>query len=499
MNTQLKQPDNIIEFVVVDGKKESALRSTVIPKGARFASQQIIQALDKTGKKMPWKRFFYFNAKLWVLIKESQNPAAPWYFFGRVPRIGRVKKSTNTNVLKTAVSNAVELWLKEEDPTVAKKAGKRRAKGAAQTDLNCAELFAGYLTVNGCDSFAEAPDTLKTNIQSARLILKTLYPGMKENKVAVRELYSEETVLDFPNKREKEARKLAQKKFGKEDHQSIEMAVAKTRGGAARALQKIRNLLSRNKQPLKKKYEKIGITLPQECFDYRDLQITGVNASWEKYIAPTDATIKNTFEKIEDYANTLKFDPAGTTYRRKGETVKRVGTKSGSRRKEVAVASIINVRNYHIYLLFWFAVGAGLRTKEIAQLRKDQIQIKEGRMTVTFIGKGNKKAEITVQKSAAKRIKKYLNSDDSDFVLGGNWNYRYHIVPKLLRQIMRSWGWKTEKLIHQLRAYIGFRIYDDFGLEQARIYLRHANAQTTKNFYIDKFGDKEATNIDLDF
>ena len=153
MNTQLKQPDNIIEFVVVDGKKESALRSTVIPKGARFASQQIIQALHKTGKKMPWKRFFYFNAKLWVLIKESQNPAAPWYFFGRVPRIGRVKKSTNTNVLKTAVSNAVELWLKEEDPTVAKKAGKRRAKGAAQTDLNCAELFAGYLTVMVAVSF----------------------------------------------------------------------------------------------------------------------------------------------------------------------------------------------------------------------------------------------------------------------------------------------------------------------------------------------------------
>jgi len=496
-NAALK-PDNITEFP--SQKKQAKIKElhkAVIPAGAAFESKQIIAAIDEGGNRIKWKRFFFYNARLWVIYKKKDSAGAPWYFKGRIPRAGQINKSTNSNLETKAVDNAVSSWLKEADPTEAKKQGLRRSSEEVALDLKCDKLFETYILVMGFDDWDDASGNVRGNIASCRRVIKTLWPGTPESKVSVAALYDHSTIIDFPAKRIKEARKKAIKEHGRENHQAIEYAEAKARGGAAAALKQMKNLMAKERNPLKREYEKRGVILPQECFEFREYRIVGYNAAWEKYVPPTDATVSKTFEEIEKYANTDPFDLKGTTYVRKGETHSRVVGKSWSRTKSKVTYTINDVLNAHIYLLFWFAAGAGLRTKEIAQLRKDQITFVNGRMTLEFMGKGHKLAVMTMQKRAAARVKEFLDLDDSEYVLGGNWNYRYNTVPKLLRQLMRSWGWQTDKLIHQLRAYIGFKIYEAATLEHARVYLRHSTAKTTKDFYIDHFKGREVLDVDI--
>ena len=71
---------NLIEIAFVDEKKVKGLHKPVVPPGKRWAERQVIPALDESGSLLPWKKFFYYKARLWVLLKEKPSAAAPWYF-----------------------------------------------------------------------------------------------------------------------------------------------------------------------------------------------------------------------------------------------------------------------------------------------------------------------------------------------------------------------------------------------------------------------------------
>ena len=136
------KPNNIAKFP--EQKKQRKLKelhAPVIPPGTVFESKQIIAAIDEAGNRLPWKRFFYYNARLWVLHKRKESASAPWYFKGRIARVGQINKTTNSNLETKAVENAVAQSLKEADPTQIKKQGLRRSSEEVALDLKCDKLF----------------------------------------------------------------------------------------------------------------------------------------------------------------------------------------------------------------------------------------------------------------------------------------------------------------------------------------------------------------------
>jgi hypothetical protein len=52
---------------------------------------------------------------------------------------------------------------------------------------------------------------------------------------------------------------------------------------------------------------------------------------------------------------------------------------------------------------------------------------------------------------------------------------------------MRDQGWRTQKTLHELRAYVGSLIYKK-DHEAARLFMRHKSIHVTEKFYCRSFG-----------
>jgi integrase len=75
------------------------------------------------------------------------------------------------------------------------------------------------------------------------------------------------------------------------------------------------------------------------------------------------------------------------------------------------------------------------------------------------------------------------NGDPDPFVLTGHQTERTEDVFRRVSAWMRKLGWKTEKTIHEFRAYVGSKVAMEFGIETASMFLTHADITTTLRFY----------------
>ena len=482
--------DNLVEFpTLVEEKQIKGLRKPVVPPGKRYAERQVIPALDESGSLLPWKKFFYYKARLWVLLKEKPSAAAPWYFVGRLNG-KQYRRSTLCNSTSLAVAHAIDSWINPPKAV----ADKARTRDLDKIPLP--RFFAAWCDICG----AAAANTCRDNMAAARRVIGVVYPGRPEAKVNFDDLFNDSIGRRYKKARIESAVAAAFKKHGKGAIQEHKRAKAKATSGSAWTLKKLKSFFADKEGSLVDEYAKRGVKLPIESVrSFRDTKIRGVRAAADVYVRPDDALIRATFKKIEEFNCDEPLDYCGREYRRNGEVRERVRKRAWSRRRD-SQASIAEAKKYHVYELFWMCVGFGLRVKEAASTSKEDIRTVDGNMTVTGIGKNeNKPIDIDAQPDAAIALGKWLQHDKCEYVLGPSWNYRYMVIPKVLRGLMREWGWKTDNLIHQLRAYIGWRIYDEVSPIAAQQYMRHESLETTELFYAGKFMVRRSASINLKF
>lgn len=472
---------------------------TVIPALMEDEAGQIVRTIDGEEKRFslnPWKKFFYYQARLWVLYKTKPSASAAWYFVARLNG-KHLRRSCETNKLRLAVGHAVDNWI---NPTPDEASKNKQRKGVGRLKLD--KFFAAWLTICGEVAAKDGNSNCRNVIGCARRILGELWPNRRESEIGFDELFNSKVGRKYKKARVARFEREAIEKHGKGDVQAIKRARAKAKSGSAVSLKRIKSFFADTDGSLIDEYKDLGIELPEaDIRRYRDTKIKGAGASQLVYKRPDDEVISRTFREIEKFNCDEPLMVKGSGYTRGGVRKERVHKKAWSRRKG-STAGIADARKYHIYCLFWECVGFGLRVKEAASTRKNQHKTIDGQLCVQGIGKTEgSEIDIPAQPDAVTALKPWLRHDDGcEYLLGPNWNYRYYVIPKVLRGLMRDWGWETDNLIHQLRAFIGWKIYmdkDAGGPVAAQHYLRHRKLQTTTDMYAGKFMVRQAASIDL--
>jgi integrase len=82
-------------------------------------------------------------------------------------------------------------------------------------------------------------------------------------------------------------------------------------------------------------------------------------------------------------------------------------------------------------------------------------------------------------------LMKLRRPDDPYILPGGNKTARLNLVVREFAAWMRAQGWKRRETAHELRKYRGHLWKDKYGVDVAHDWLRHANWQTTIDYYAD--------------
>lgn len=137
------------------------------------------------------------------------------------------------------------------------------------------------------------------------------------------------------------------------------------------------------------------------------------------------------------------------------------------------------------------ACGAGMRKSEIARAKWDWFQQRDGAVWVRSdaIAKDGNPVDVPVVLDWWPRLQKIHawqlahTRADNTFILAGNKTARSEKVFRWISAWMRSLGWKTEKTIHEFRAWVGSKVAEKFGFHVASLFMRHKDEQTTRRYY----------------
>tara|TARA_R100001129_G_scaffold26203_1_gene17483 strand:+ start:8947 stop:10446 length:1500 start_codon:yes stop_codon:yes gene_type:complete len=449
---------------------------------------------DKTVFNSPCKytKFFYYKGKLWKITKRTKADAAVWWFRGKIDgkSYWRATKSPN---YKHAVNYIILNWVGQKD-AAARDAAKQKHEKLSSTIY---EMFKAYEAVKKKDKPDSEWDKQARNKQrQVERVCEVLFPGKSFASLTVDQVLNENTIKRYQNAFVSARKKAAKKKYG-DDVQEIEKAEANAWAASFTTIRNVKSFFGDKHGSIVSELKKAGLVLPESFEVFKSKKAQGGRASWDVYERPSDDLIKRTFEEIEQFAIDEPIITPGTHYIKSGLIIERKRPRAWSRR---AGSEWHEGRKYHVYQMFWSAVGAGMRSNEIITAKKSQFQTIDGALTVTGIGKVKTKLiDIPLQPAAAARLPVWMKKDTSRYLLGDNLNYRRETVPKLLRAWMRSIGWETRNLLHMLRAYIGYRIYFEVGPTQAQQYLRHEKLEITEKFYAARFATRQAAVINLEF
>lgn len=198
-----------------------------------------------------------------------------------------------------------------------------------------------------------------------------------------------------------------------------------------------RSLFNRLKD-LPKQYEAMGITIPSGVNDFMTCRLHGRMAKRE-YLSPPDSVVRAAFNAIED----------------------------------------VKLLDPNAYVAFWFAVGAGLRRKEIQQLCWEHLVERDGHLRVSGpIGKNGEKVEVPMQSRAVAAIEQFRQPVGR--VMGREMGLEW---AKRVNLWMRQAGWRSEKRMHELRACVGSLLYQANPL-YAMKFMRLSSIRITEQFYV---------------
>jgi integrase len=196
-------------------------------------------------------------------------------------------------------------------------------------------------------------------------------------------------------------------------------------------------------------YEKHGLIIPPCIEKFLEAKLNGKDQQRAMYLRPADHVIKKTFEEIEKLRDTDR----------------------------------------EVYLLFWLACGCGLRRGEALRSRWEYFVTRDGKPWFDGgVGKDGEHIKVPVQDrawAALEPVKKengpVIESESLEAVRRvGFW--------------LDMQGWKTEKKMHELRAYIGSLIYQVDHMAAMK-FMRHKSIKVTEKFYVRYGGKAIPTNV----
>lgn len=148
------------------------------------------------------------------------------------------------------------------------------------------------------------------------------------------------------------------------------------------------------------------------------------------------------------------------------------------------------------YLICWLVLGFGLRKSEIANLTPESFKIVDGRIHVELSSvivkgiesnitkNGQECPRIPVSNGAWEKLAPIINAAPRGaFLLQGSKDYRWDESFRQVNAWLGKLGWKTEKKIHELRAFAGCRVIMRNGLHAGSMWLRHGSVATTQQYY----------------
>jgi integrase len=216
-------------------------------------------------------------------------------------------------------------------------------------------------------------------------------------------------------------------------HAAREQALRSSRS----IIHQARSLFNAQKEMIAK-YEAAGLRIPKCVQEFMECKLQGKLRKRE-YLPPPDEIVQKAFVEIEK----------------------------------------LREPDLPTYLAFWLAVGVGLRRKEILRAQKEHFIIRGGVPWYSGgIGKDGEKIEVPVQARAWAVLKDFVH-DKQGKVLGEDATIEY---ARKINWWMSQQGWKTEKKLHELRAYVGSMIYVQNPVAAMK-FLRHKSIRITEEFY----------------
>lgn len=149
------------------------------------------------------------------------------------------------------------------------------------------------------------------------------------------------------------------------------------------------------------------------------------------------------------------------------------------------------------YIAICLACGAGLRKGEIARVRRNSFVTRDGIVYVTGIPqKKGGLLDVPILEDWYQRIVAVIPPGATDdYLLTGHETERSEWTFRRIAEWMRALGWKTQKAIHEFRAYVGSKVADEHGIGAASQFLRHADPSITKRAYSRYMTMKKLVNV----
>lgn len=198
------------------------------------------------------------------------------------------------------------------------------------------------------------------------------------------------------------------------------------------------------KKSLVDKYEQAGLKIP-ECIagtptqpGFMTCEVLGKVAKGN-YFAPPDLVVRSAFDEIGKLRDA---DP-------------------------------------NVFKAFWLAAGAGLRRGEVRLCRWEYWTMRDGAVWIVGgIGKDNEVIEVPLQERAVAALEPLRKAAGP--IIEGE---RSDQFARRLNFWMTQQGWRTEKKMHELRAYVGSLIYRKNPVA-AMQFLRHKTLRLTEQKYV---------------
>jgi len=448
------------------------LKKAKIPPGASFRARDVIHALDKEGNNLLYKKYFYYNARLWVLYKINESDSACWYFKGKVNK-KEIHRNCESSKLNYAIDHAITNWLDEPDE---KKRQKNRSREEYLPKLQ--ELIDAIKIIKPESTVSQSH--AKKCLRCAKTVAEALYPGQSYDKIVVEHLFTPHLFQRYRDFRVGLVLPDAIKEHGEHSNE-CKRARIKATNAAAKMVKMAKGVFWDIDGSLKTRLDDHGLKLNWLKLDeFKKQAVSGASANQRQYKAPSDKCIKTTFREIEKYASMEKCD-FGKTWVRLPEYK----------------SSKLDLLKIHVYLLFWGIIGSGCRLKEMCNQSLNDIVEIDGKLNFTGIGKNGDEYQIPIIDEAAEKITPWLEKLPDKYLLGKTYSYRYEIVGDELRKLMRKWGWDTVNLLHELRAYTGFKIFTQVSPIAAQQYMRHASIKITEKFYVGRYMTRKAVSVKL--
>lgn len=152
-----------------------------------------------------------------------------------------------------------------------------------------------------------------------------------------------------------------------------------------------------------------------------------------------------------------------------------------------------------LWRLFWAVIAFGGRRNEVLDLQLDDFITIQGQLWIAG-GRGKDRREIqlpvinwpvhpaspTVPADVIRTLLEEARAAGRSFLFAGTEHHRQDALPRLANAWLAARGWKDEKKLHALRAYIGSLLYSQ-DPHLAKDYLRHKSLTTTEQSYTHFF------------